>query len=380
MFDNISNEDLRGLAAVESKNCVSFYLPTHVKGPGMAEDSLRLKNLVGKAKTELAQRSLRSSEVAELLRPVDEIVNDARFWAHAGQGLAVFVNADSVRTFRLPGPVEEAMLIFGRFWIAPLVPFVAAGNRFHLLVLSENQVRLMRGDRYALTELGLGEIPASQAEALRFDDRESQLHSHGASRVGSGEVSAAFHGQGVASDFDDVDRARFLQDVDRGLAEVLKGDSGPLVLAGVGEIVSQFRNLSDNRNIVGSSIAGSAGRRSLQDLHQRALPLVVSVLDAGRIQAREEYGSTSTVETVPDAVEAATTGRVATLFIASGRHAWGVVDAESQGIEEHVDRQPGDGDLIDLVARETLEHGGVVFALDAAEMPSDGPLAAVLRY
>ncbi len=382
MFDPISNEDLRELAAVESKNCISFYLPTHVKGPGTAADSLRLKNLVAKAKTGLEKRALRSSDVAELLQPVDAIVNDARFWTHAGEGLALFVNSDSVKTFRLPGPVGEAMLISDRFWIAPIVPFVTADDGFHLLVLSEKSVRLMRGDLYALTELELGEIPASQAEALRFDDRESQLHSHGATRVGSGAVSATFHGQGVATDFDDIDRGRFLQAVDRGLAGVLKGDSSPLVLAGVGEIVSQFRNLSDNRNIVRSSIAGAAGRLSLQELHQKALPLVASKLDAGQTHARELYDSppTLTVDTVTGAIDAATNGRVATLLIASGQSVWGTVDPERQQVEEHIDRQPGDGDLIDLVVRETLEHGGEVFAVDAANMPRSAPLAAVLRY
>ena len=306
-------------------------------------------------------------------------MEDARFWAHAETGLALFVSPEGLKSFRLPAAVEEAMLVSTRLWIAPLLPFVAADDGFHVLALSKSQVRLMRGSRYELAEVGLGQIPTSQAEALRFDDRESQLHSHAANRVGSGQVSATFHGQGVASDFDDVDRARFLQVVDRGLAEVLTGDSGPLVLAGVGEIVSQFRNLSDHRNIVESSIAGDPGRRSLQDLHQNALPLVASKLNADRLRARELYGSTPTVETIAEAVDAATTGRVATLFVDRRQRLWGAFDPESKQVEEHLDRQPGDGDLIDLVARETLEHGGEVFAVDAAEMPSGGALAAVLR-
>ncbi len=49
-------------------------------------------------------------------------------------------------------------------------------------------------------------------------------------------------------------------------------------------------------------------------------------------------------------------------------------------VTEHADRRSGDVDLVDRIARATLEHGGTVFAVDVSEMPSDGPLAALLRY
>ena len=59
-----------------------------------------------------------------------------------------------------------------------------------------------------LVEIGLGDIPRSMGEALRFDDRERQVHSHGADRVGRGRVSATFHGHGGTKDTEERQEAR----------------------------------------------------------------------------------------------------------------------------------------------------------------------------
>ena len=381
MFDVLSDAELRALIAVTSPHCVSLYLPTHEAGSRAAQDPIRLKNLVARAKQELEDLGAGASDIAALLGPVESIVDDAGFWAHSTPGLAVFVSEEGVQRFRLAGPVAEAVVVSDRFWIAPLVPFVASGGSFHVLALSENQVRFLRGSRYEVTELGLGDIPASLADALPFDDREAQLHSHGSDRVGAGRVSATFHGHGGASDFGDVDLVRFLQLVDRGLADLLGDASAPLVLAGVDEIVSWFRKLSHHKNIAESYVGGNPERLSPEELHDRALPLVASDLDADRLRAYERFDSSAaTVQTLPEALEAASGGRVADLFVLSGSHIWGSCDAEGRLIEQGADRRAGDHDLIDLTIRETLGHGGAVFAVDASGMPTDAAIAAVLRY
>ncbi len=382
VLDIISHGDIQELMAVESPSCVSFFLPTHASGPAVAEGSLRLKNLTTEATLELERLGLRSSEAAELLGPVEALIDDTGFWAHAESGLAVFVDSDGLRRFRLPSPVEDAVWVSERFWIAPLLASVEPLAGFFVLALSENEVRLFRCGRFRVDELSLGEIPASSAEALRFDDRESQLQSHGGDRVGSGQVSATFHGQGVSSDFDNVDQTRFLQSVDRGLSQIVGDGSDPLVLAGVEEIVARFRSLSSHRNIADSSIRGNPDQLSPKNLHERALPLVTSHLTADQIRAHDSFGSPSTTTdaSVVGTLAAAMSGRVDRLFIVNGGRVWGLVDPDTSQIEEHADRRPGDVDLLDAAARATLVNGGAVFAVDAADMPTDSSLAAVLRY
>jgi hypothetical protein len=381
MLDVVSEEDLRELMAVDSPFCVSFYLPTHASAREAAQGPIRLKNLIAQAKSECERLGVRSGDVADLLVSVEALVDDAELWAHTEAGLGIFVSAQGLRRFRLEGSVEDAMWVGDRLWIAPLLPFVAADAAFFVLALSANAIRLLRCGQHVVAELDLGEIPASLAEAVRFDDRESQLQSHGADSVGSGVVSATFHGHGVASDFDEVDQARFLRAVDRGLSEIAGDGSEPLVLAGVDEIVSKFRNLSSHRNIAESFIAGNPEGLSPEELHEEAVPLVASYLIADQIRAREVYDSASmpTTESVADVVDASMGGRVAHAFVRAGCRLWGSLGPNGQVIE-HADRHAGDVDLVDLIARATLEHGGSVFAVDVSEMPSDGPLAAMLRY
>lgn len=382
LFEDISHEELRGLAAIESPQCVSFYLPTHVSGPDTAEDRIRLKNLITRAKSELAKQEMRAADVANLLRPVEAMMDDSQFWSHADAGLAVFVSQDGMKRYRLPESVEEAVLVSDRLWIAPLLPFVSADVGFYILALSENAVRLLHGSRYRVSELSLGDTPTSMAEALRFDDREPHLNSHGANRVGAGRVSATFHGQGGAKNFDDVDLSRFLHHVDRGVVETIGSGSDPLVLSGAEGIVSRFKNETSYRNTAGPFINGNPEHLTPQDLHERALPLAMSHLNANQPKAQELFGSPSvaTVDSAIDAVEAARSGRVAQLFLARGSQVWGSIDPENGQVLEHEERQPGDHDLVDLAARETLGHGGEVFAVDTSEMPIDGRVAAVLRY
>ncbi|MEZ5244147.1 MAG: hypothetical protein R2707_03555 [Acidimicrobiales bacterium] len=381
MLDIIATEDVRNLVEVASPTCLSFYLSTHASGPGVAEGPIRLKNLIAEAGHELDRLGVRSNDAAELLGPVDALLDDDDLWAHAESGLAVFRDEHGLRRFRLPGPVEKAVLVSDRFWIAPLLPFVAPGVDFFVLALSDNEVRVLRCDRYGADELALDDIPASSAEALRFDDREPQLQSHSARRGGHGRTSAAFHGHDV-NDLDDVDKTRFLRLVDHGLREVLGDRSEPLVLAGVEDVVTRFRSLSDQRNIADASILGNPEHLSPKELHERALPLVASLVNAERAPTHHAVGSPATTitDSIAAAIAAATTGRVERLFILAGRRMWGSVGAGDQQVEHHADRRPGDVDLLDVAARETLGNGGDVVALDAEDMPTDGPFAAILRY
>jgi hypothetical protein len=325
---------------------------------------------------------MRRTDIEGLLNPVAEIVNDAEFWSHTDAGLAIFLSSDDLRWFRLPASVDEALLVSDRFWLAPLVPFATAAEGFYVLALSENDVRLLRANRYRITQLELGEIPASMADALEFDDRESQLHSHGADRVGSGQVSATFHGHSAGTDFERVDRERFLQAVDRGLAARVGDSSDPLILAGVAELVAQFRNLTSYKSVAEPFVAGNPEHLSPRELHERTVPLIAAELEANHADLGELFGSpaTATVDSIQDTIDAAASGRVATLFVAAGQHAWGSVNADSRKVELHQDRQPGDDDVVDLATRETLAHGGDVVAVDQSEMPTGGTLAAVLRY
>jgi hypothetical protein len=49
-------------------------------------------------------------------------------------------------------------------------------------------------------------------------------------------------------------------------------------------------------------------------------------------------------------------------------------------MEEHAEEQPGDDELIDLAAMQTLLHAGVVYGTEPKDIPGQQLLAAVYRF
>ncbi|NND73785.1 MAG: hypothetical protein HKN44_02160 [Ilumatobacter sp.] len=381
MFDVVRAPDLRMLAEVHEPHCLSVYLPTHTVGETI-QDAVRLKNLLARAARELGTAGLSAVEVEALLAPATVLLADENFWAHQGRGLALFIAGGDIRTYRLPDPVAELVVVADRLHVKPLLPSVTSGEFFYVLALSQNRVRLLRGSRYAVNELALDEIPDSLAHALRFDDREPQLQSHAATRTGTGQVAPAFHGQGAGKDARDADADRFVAVVDAGVCQHLADSTAPLVLAGVTDLVARYRRLSKYAHIVDEAIAGNPELTSAAEFHDRAWPIISPLFDTARRAAHERVLSREvpTSTSVDEVVTAAHDGRVRSLFVQLGAHCWGRFDDERRDVEQHDARQPGDRDLLDVATLDTLLAGGRVFAVERQDLPVDEPLVAEFRY
>jgi hypothetical protein len=382
MIDVVSREVLRELVQTQRQRCVSMYLLTHRAGPEAAQDPIRLKNLLAKARAELVCSGLRGPEADELLAPASGLRGSGQFWAELSDGLALFLTDGGMRTFRLPNSVEELVVVAERFHLKPLLAVVATGEVFYVLALSQGKVRLLQGGRFGISELELGDVPQSLAEALWFDDRERQLQHHGAGRVGRGRVTATFHGHAMDKDALEEDLLRFLGAVDRGVREIIGDRRAPLVLAGVGYLLPLYRQVSSHQIIVEGGIGGNPEQLTPDELHALAWPLVEPLFTEDRRNAAEAFlaGTGPTVSTVEEAVVAAYQGRVGSIFVPVGCHRWGSFDPPSMTVDEREERQPGDHDLLDVAAAFTLINGGDVFAVEPSALPSSDPIAAVLRF
>ena len=382
MIDAVTVRDVQLLAESVGPHRVSLFLPTHRSGREQAQDPIRLRNLVTEAGAELVATGLRSPDAERLLAPISDLVADQPFWAHQEQGLALYVADGFLATYRLPVPVDELVVTADRFHLKPLIPMLARGRAFHVLSLSQRNVRLLRGDPSGIAEIDMGQVAHDLAHVVRWDDREPQLQSHGAGRVGRGQVTAGFHGQGAAKDTTDEELTRFCRAVDDGVNAAILNPSTPLVLAGLDRLRGHYRAISDYPAIVDDAIDHNPDELGPHDLHTRAWPLVEPLLDEDRIAAARallDPGS-ATVHDPAATLEAAAAGRVDTLFVPIGAARWGRVDPDGGGVEEHETRQPGDRDLFDTAAVETLAHGGTVYCVDRTDVPGDGPAAALLRY
>jgi hypothetical protein len=143
-------------------------------------------------------------------------------------------------------------------------------------------------------------------------------------------------------------------------------------------------------------IAKQPNRLSAEELHREAWPIVRSTFSQAQERAEETYHHLSGTEServshdIEEVVRAAAFGRVEGLLVARDEQRWGAFDEETGAVELHGEQQPGDQDLLDVAAVQTMLHEGWLFVVDGEDVPpadgQGGPgarehsLAAVLRW
>ena len=384
----INRQKIAELSREYGEALVSIYLPTHRVGKEMQQDPIRFKNLITEAQDRLVFLGLRKPDIDKLLEPAYKLQLDSDFWQHQSDGLVLFLAFNFFRYYRLPISFETLLVVADRFHLKPLIPLLSKNGHFFVLALSQKNIRLLEGSLFNIDELDLDDVPSSLRAALWFDDPEKQLqyHTGSISPRGVGARPAIFHGQGVNEQDNKIDLLRYFQHVDKGLMETLGDEESPLILAGVDYLLPIYQQANSYPYLVEQAIEGNPDERSAEDLHQDALRIVKPIFDADQQQAIERYselsgsGSELASDHLASIIPAAHNGRVETLFVRLGEQRWGRFDDRKNLLEQHAESVPGDQDLLDLVAIQTLSNGGNVFALELEGMPAESPIAAVFRY
>lgn len=382
-MDIITTQDLQKLLRSEDGWHVSLFMPAHRAGRDTEQDRIRYRNLLNQVDNRLLEKGMRTPDVKEMLEGAEKVVLDPTFWRGQSDGLAVFLNNQALYTYRLPLPFEELVVVSDRFHLKPLLPFFSSDGQFYILALSQKQVRLLKGSRHTVDEIELENLPKSLADALPFEQFEKQLQFHTGTPSGMGERAGVFHGHDPRED--DKDRIlRWFHQIDTELVRMLADERAPLVLAGVEFLFSLYEEANSYSDLVKEGLRGNPDELKPADLHGRAWHLVQPIFNQAQHKAAAQYqqqsGSGGATADIKEALLAANHGRVDTLFVALGVQVWGEFDAQAGSVTLHEQAVPGDLDLLDLAAAETLLKGGEVFAVAPDQVPSGQALAAIFRY
>ena len=384
-----SRSELRILMKPQHAPCISLYLPTERAGAETQQNPLRLRHLIREAESHLLLNNLPASQVETLLQPIQALLDYEPFWLHPQGGLAIFRSPGLVRTYWLPGRYPEQAIVTGHFYLKPLLPFLTGDGRFYLLALSHNHVRLSEETRYSASEVALPEgVPGSLAEAMRYSRSDNLLEYHssssGAVLAKGGRRAAVFHGQGVGTDDEKGHLLRFFQQIDRGLHPLFADEQAPLILAGVAYLFPLYHEANTYAHLLQEGVPGNPDRASLETLHRQAWTIAAPFFLQKRREEAARYVELAATDrashAVREIVPAAYDGRVESLFLQADQEQWGAFNPESRALHVHQPPRFNDDDLLDVAATQTLLHGGLVYVVERAEMPAEGPLAAVLRY
>jgi len=383
---NLTLDQIKGLAQQTQSPGISIFLPTHRAGQDTQQDPIRFKNLLREAELSLLDKGMGPREVSALLQPAQALLDEAYFWQHQRDGLAVFIASDDFHYYHLPFRVEELLIIARSYYVKPVLPLFTNNGHYYILAISQDEVRLFEGTRYSIGQIDLPEgTPESLDEALKFDDPEKQLQSHTASSQG-GARSGIFHGQGPGDEEQKERIERYLNLVDTGLKEIFRETQAPLVLAGVDYLLPLYHKVSEYAHIMKEGITGSPEHLRPEELQEQAWTIVESYFRQEMEQAVEQYQQLAVTAKATDNIEeivaAAFYGRVDKLFLAVDAQIWGIFDPDTGKVIHYQAGQSQEDDLalLDFAAMQTLQKDGSVYALLQEDMPTDSPVAAVLRY
>jgi hypothetical protein len=172
---SLTLDQLKALAQQKSSPSISIFLPTHRAGQDTQQDPIRFKNLLREAEKQFLDNGTGPREVSALLQPAQALLDDAKFWNHQRDGLAVFVAADDFHYYQLPFSVEELLIISQAYYVKPVLPLFTNNGHYFILAISQDEVRLFEGTRHSVSQVDLPEgTPESREAALRLDDPKNR--------------------------------------------------------------------------------------------------------------------------------------------------------------------------------------------------------------
>jgi hypothetical protein len=395
-LDSLTRDELRSLAEMKGGPTVSIYHPTDRAAPKFEQNALHLKNLLGRAERRLDERGLRRRDIEGLLAPARRLLGHHDFWQHQLDGLAVFCGPDLFRCYRLPFHVGETVAVDDSLYLKPLLPALAGEGSFYVLAVSQNRIRLMRGNRYRMEVVDIDDldIPKNLAESLRYDDlQKGELQHHPTTGPGreppSRRISGkgrehVFHGHGQAGDEQKKQVLNYFKRIDTGIAKLLEAERAPLLLAAVEYLHPLYHQASDQHMLIKNGLVGNYDQADAAEIHRQAWPLVEPELRKKLDTAIAKYRSlegTGRASCDPrEVLEAAHSGRVESLFLQAGIDMWGTFDPESQELEVHDEPRPEDVELLDVASKQTIAHSGDTHVLPAEQMPCSEAMGAVYRF
>lgn len=380
MTATITWDGLRELAAFRAQHgcAISLYLDLDPStAPTAADAAARVKSLLDEgSKSHGATRSELSHELRQGIRA--DLDRLQRFFEHefdrdGAQGLAVF--ADGPDNFwavlSLASPVPDAIRVADDFFLAPLVPLVGRGDGALVAVVDRG-----RGTLYRMRGGRLVELADVSEDAPRRHDQGGWSQARFQRHV---DNVAQEHFKAVAEELD----ARFRR-LDRPRIVVFcPEETRP-------ELEEELSHEVADAVVGWSNVEPHAGPA---ELYAAAAPLFEAWRAHDEASAlerwREEHGRGGRAAAGwTDTLEAASDGRVELLLYRDGisRDAFRCPRCGRASIDpgacplDGTTLEPRD-DALDLAVRQTLAHGGTVWAVrHRADLdPADG-IAALLRY
>ncbi|MFO7592385.1 MAG: hypothetical protein R6X23_16115 [Acidimicrobiia bacterium] len=367
---------------------VSIFLPTHVRGREVRQDPIRLKKLTNEARTKLSAAGLTSDDVEAFVQPAATLIDEHAFWQHSQEGLALFLDGGEARSYQVPLPLPERVIVGPGFHVKPLLPMLEVDGAFLVLTLTANRVQLFDASRFALAADTQTALPRGIGDVSQESDYENPVQASPVARPHTASINVT--NAQVYGDSPTEWRKDQLVELARSVAQAVDHrvvvDPVPVVLVADAEIGGHFQKYSKLGHLLAGFIRTNPAAMDLAQLHGAAYDIIKPRLELRRREAVERLAAlvasrdARAVTGIEELTRAAYQGIVETLLLVEDETAWGRYD-EATGEVATGDAFAATGDdLLEAAAVQTLRHGGDVRVLPAGDPWDAAPAAAILRY
>ncbi len=363
--------------------CVSIYLtlaPTPAN-QSVKANQLSWQEIIESIKPKLLGAGPEGSQLLETLTNWEEIWQDQE---PQGKTIAVFRSPDEFKLTWLQEEVQNEGVVGPHFFIRPLLPELEKPKSFYILALSQKNVRLVHCTLRTSEEVA---IPSGTATS--FDTFMNPAKpDHNRNNMTSAGQSGG-HSKGVTGTTDTEREqkreylAHFFRQIDRGINELLRGSSEPVVLAGVEYELAQYHLLNTYPHLLAEDVQGAPNGLKAGEMHSRALDAIARSLDGKVDEVLAEYNhkvGPGASNRLKDVVTAAHDGRVLHLLVSDSLEKTGTFDEGTHSVKGHSANASEEEDLVNDAAVQTILHAGQVYSVSNKKMPNGAPLAAVFRY
>ncbi|RLP78910.1 hypothetical protein D9V34_17040 [Mycetocola lacteus] len=360
------------LATAREPGSISLFMRTSPVPAQNESAPVEFENLA-KAALEQLRATHSGAEGRELLAGLTEQINDllgdAFFWRHLSHSIAAYITPTSLRTYRLPNHLANAVEISDRFHLKPLLRAVTFPHTAFVLALSQNSARLIEVTADAPAHvLDVPNLPTDAIDALAVPSISG--------RSPNGKIEG--------SEGKKVRLRQYARAVDKALRPFLTGRNTPLILAATEPLLGIYPSVNSYPALSREVIEGNPDTLTPADLDARVRPILDRYY-AERVAAERErfdalVSADRTSTEIDTIARAATFGAVETLVVDIDYILPGTVDEESGAVVLDRGDSPDAYGVIDEVVRRALLSGGRVWAVRAADMPDNTGVAAILRF
>lgn len=361
----MNRQDVEHLQQISGYPALTITLPTHRTSPDNQQDPIRLRNLVTQATNRLVEE-LGKREAEPLIAKLDKLVAGVNF-RHTLDGMALFVNHDTVAMYDLPFTLQERVVVDNTFFTRDLVFAMNRTPRYWVVVLSEKPTRLFEGTHDTLVEMEKEGFPMSHE--------------------GPGGETSLPGGFGVnPSAIRDERHRQFFRDVDAALKPILTKDPLPLVVVGVDRYLAFFDEVTQHKEAILTQVHGSHDKTTPSELAKIVWPPVQAALAEQRQAYMAELdraeGERKVASTIGEVWRFAHEGRGRFLLVEEDFHFCGQVDESGMQLTPAEDPSAAGvvADAVDDVIETVLSKQGRVGFVANGQLEKYQRIALILRY